>query len=80
MPYGVAAEAENMAMVAAVHLLEPGDRAGDAEILRDRVRAYTMAAESVLHDLGVIPMLSLRLAGHGPDRRDAAARVPVRRR
>ena len=41
---------------------------------------WTMAAESVLHDLGVIPMLSSRLAGDGPGRRDRAARVPVRRR
>ncbi len=65
VPFGLNAEAENLAMVAAVHLLDPGRRAGDAEILRDRVRAFTMAAESVLHDLGVIPMLSSDSQGMG---------------
>ena len=42
-----------------------GRRAGDAEILRHRVRAWTMAAESVLHDLGVIHMLSSDSQGMG---------------
>jgi urease subunit alpha len=65
VPYGVGAEAEHLAMVAAVHLLEPGARAGDAAILRARVRAWTMAAESVLHDLGVIPILSSDSQGMG---------------
>ena len=65
VPYGVGAEAEHMAMVAAVHLLEPGARAGDAAILRARVRAWTMAAESALHDLGVIPILSSDSQGMG---------------
>ncbi len=65
VPFGTGAEAENLAMVAAVHLLEPGTRAGDAAILRQRVRPWTMAAESVLHDLGVIPMLSSDSQGMG---------------
>jgi urease subunit alpha len=65
VPYGVGAEAEHLAMVAAVHLLEPGARAGDAAILRARVRAWTMAAESALHDLGVIPILSSDSQGMG---------------
>jgi urease subunit alpha len=65
VPFGVGAEAEHLAMVAAVHLLEPGARAGDAAILRARVRAWTMAAESVLHDLGVIPILSSDSQGMG---------------
>ena len=65
VPFGVGAEAEHLAMVAAVHLLEPGTRAGDAAILRQRVRPWTMAAESVLHDLGVIPMLSSDSQGMG---------------
>jgi urease subunit alpha len=65
VPYGVGAEAEHLAMVAAVHLLEPGARAGDTAILRARVRAWTMAAESVLHDLGVIPILSSDSQGMG---------------
>jgi urease subunit alpha len=65
VPFGVGAEAEHLAMVAAVHLLEPGPRAGDASILRARVRAWTMAAESALHDLGVIPILSSDSQGMG---------------
>jgi urease subunit alpha len=65
VPFGAGAEAEHLAMVAAVHLLEPGDRAGDAAILRARVRPWTMAAESVLHDLGVIPILSSDSQGMG---------------
>jgi urease subunit alpha len=65
VPYGAGAEAEHLAMVAAVHVLEPGTRAGDATILRQRVRPWTMAAESVLHDLGVIAMLSSDSQGMG---------------
>ena len=65
VPFGAGAEAEHLAMVAAVHVLEPGTRAGDAEILRHRVREWTMAAEGVLHDLGVIPMLSSDSQGMG---------------
>ena len=65
VPFGAGAEAEHLAMVAAVHVLEPGTRAGDAEILRHRVREWTMAAESVLHDLGVIHMLSSDSQGMG---------------
>jgi urease subunit alpha len=65
IPYGAGAEPEHLAMVAAVHMLEPGRRAGDATILRHRVRGWTMAAESVLHDLGVIHMLSSDSQGMG---------------
>ena len=65
VPFGPGAEAEHLAMVAAVHLLEPGARAGDAAILRARVRPWTMAAETVLHDLGVIPILSSDSQGMG---------------
>ncbi len=65
VPFGIGTEAEHLAMVPAVHVLEPGRRAGDAEILRHRVRAWTMAAESVLHDLGVIHMLSSDSQGMG---------------
>ena len=65
VPFGVGTEAEHLAMVTAVHLLEPGVRAGDSEILRHRVRAWTMAAEPVLHDRGVIHMLSSDSQGMG---------------
>src|SRR5688572_2285174 len=65
VPFGVGAEAEHLAMVAAVHVLAPGIRAGDWTALRHRVRAQTMAAEGVLHDLGVIAMLSSDSQGMG---------------
>jgi urease subunit alpha len=65
VPFGVGAEAEHLAMVAAVHVLEPGARAGDWTALRRRVRPETMAAEGVLHDLGVIAMLSSDAQGMG---------------
>ena len=59
----------------------PAAARATATALRHRVRAATMAAEGVLHDLGVIAMLSLGLAGHGPDRRGrtgARSRTPTR--
>jgi urease subunit alpha len=65
VPYGVNAEAEHLPMVASVHVLDPETRAGDAAILRHRVRAFTMAAESALHDLGVIHVLSSDSQGMG---------------
>ncbi len=65
VPYGAGAEAEHLAMVAAVHVLAPGTRAGDWTALRHRVRPQTMAAEGVLHDLGVIAMLSSDSQGMG---------------
>lgn len=65
VPFGPGAEAENMAMVAAVHVLDPVARGGDAAILRHRVRGWTMVAESVLHDLGAIQMLSSDSQGMG---------------
>ena len=65
LPFGPNAEAEHLAMVAAVHLLDPGVTPGDAAILRHRVREWTMRAESVLHDLGVIHMISSDSQGMG---------------
>jgi urease subunit alpha len=65
IPFGPGAEPENLAMVAAVHVLDPVARAGDAAILRHRVRGWTMAAEPVLHDLGAIQMLSSDSQGMG---------------
>src|SRR5262249_176887 len=40
-------------------------RAGDTQILRQRVRGWTMAAEPALHDLGVIHMLNSDSQGMG---------------
>ena len=65
VPFGVNAAAEHRAMVPAVHVLAPGVVHGDSTIVRHRVRAGTMAAEGVLHDLGVIAMLSSDSQGMG---------------
>ena len=65
LPYGVHAVAEHLEMVSAVHVLYPHQRAGDREAVTLRVRARTMAAEGVLHDLGVIPMMSSDSQGMG---------------
>src|SRR6185436_8136515 len=42
IPFGAGAEAEHLAMVAAVHVLAPGERPGDQIALRHRVRPATM--------------------------------------
>lgn len=65
VPFGRDTAAEHAAMVAAVHVLEPGRVPGDATAVRARVRAATMAAEGVLHDLGIVHMLSSDSQGMG---------------
>jgi urease subunit alpha len=65
VPFGVDTAAEHAAMVAAVHVLEPGRIHGDRTAVRARVRPATMAAEGVLHDLGIIHMLSSDSQGMG---------------
>jgi urease subunit alpha len=65
VPFGVHAEAEHLAMVPAVHVVEPGRTYGDLTAVRLRVRARTMAAEGVLHDMGLIHMLSSDSQGMG---------------
>ena len=65
LPFGIHAEAEHLAMVPAVHVLAPGEVHGDTAIVRHRVRPQTMAAEGLLHDLGVISMLSSDSQGMG---------------
>jgi urease subunit alpha len=65
VPFGRDTAAEHEAMVAAVHVLEPGRVAGDREAIRARVRPGTMAAEGVLHDLGIVHMLSSDSQGMG---------------
>ncbi len=64
LPFGRDALAEHFDMIALVHGLDPS-RAGDAALARDRIRAGTMAAEGVLHDLGVIPITSSDAQGMG---------------
>ncbi|HEU4658540.1 MAG TPA: urease subunit alpha [Capillimicrobium sp.] len=65
VPFGRDTAAEHEAMIAAVHVLRPGRVAGDREAVRARVRPATMAAEGVLHDLGIIHMLSSDSQGMG---------------
>jgi len=65
VPFGVHAVDEHLAMVAAVHVLEPGRVHGDLAAAAARVRAATMAAEGVLHDLGIVHMLSSDSQGMG---------------
>ena len=64
IPFGrdTLAEAENM--VVAVHALRD-DFADDRQNARDRVRAGTMGAEDVLHDLGLIAITSSDSQGMG---------------
>jgi urease subunit alpha len=65
VPFGVDTAAEHAAMVAAVHVLRPGVVPGDRAAAEARVRPGTMAAEGVLHDLGIIHMLSSDSQGMG---------------
>ncbi len=65
VPFGRWAVEDNLAMIAAVHEQHPGGRAGDRQAVRARARAWTMAAEGALHDLGVIPMVSSDSQGMG---------------
>jgi urease subunit alpha len=65
VPFGVDTAAEHASMVAAVHVLQPGVVAGDRQAAQARVRPATMAAEGVLHDLGIIHMLSSDSQGMG---------------
>lgn len=64
LPYGRDAVAEHEAMIVAVHGLRP-DLPGEVRLAHDRVRAATMAAETLLHDLGVIPVTSSDAQGMG---------------
>ncbi len=64
MPFGRDAVDEHLAMIMSVHALK-ADLPGDLAMARDRIRAATMAAEDVLHDLGVIPTTSSDAQGMG---------------
>jgi len=64
LPFGRDASAEHYAMIVSCHGLRTGLPGEDA-LARDRVRAGTMAAEGVLHDLGVIPLTSSDAQGMG---------------
>jgi urease subunit alpha len=64
LPFGRDAVAEHYGMIVSVHGLKP-DLPGDAALARDRIRAGTMGAEDVLHDLGVIGITSSDAQGMG---------------
>ncbi|WSV95720.1 urease subunit alpha [Streptomyces sp. NBC_01006] len=64
LPFGRDALAEHYGMIVSAHDLKV-DLPGDAAMARDRIRAGTMGAEDVLHDLGVIGITSSDAQGMG---------------
>jgi urease subunit alpha len=64
LPFARDAVAEHEAMIMAVHGLDAAVP-DQWRLARDRVRPATMAAETVLHDLGVIPVTSSDAQGMG---------------
>lgn len=64
LPFGRDAVAEHHGMIVSVHGLSL-DLPGDAALARDRIRAGTMGAEDVLHDLGAIAITSSDAQGMG---------------
>jgi len=64
VPFGINAVAEHEEMIRTVHRLNPL-LPNDTAAARARVRAWTMAAESVLHDVGAISMMSSDSMGMG---------------
>jgi urease subunit alpha len=64
LPFGRDAVHEHLDMIIASHGLKP-DLPGDVQMASDRIRGATMAAENVLHDLGVIPITSSDAQGMG---------------
>ncbi|WP_344571312.1 urease subunit alpha, partial [Kitasatospora viridis] len=64
LPFGRDALAEAAGMIVSAHDLKI-DLPGDAAMARERVRAGTMGAEGVLHDLGLIGITSSDAQGMG---------------
>ncbi|MCX4529617.1 urease subunit alpha [Streptomyces sp. NBC_01551] len=64
LPFGRDALGEHFGMIVSAHDLRL-DLPGDAAMARDRIRAGTMGAEDVLHDLGVIGITSSDAQGMG---------------
>ncbi len=64
LPFGRDAVAEHFDMIVSCHALST-ELPTDTAMARDRIRARTMAAEDVLHDLGVIPITSSDAHGMG---------------
>ena len=57
LPYGINSQAELFDMIMVCHNLNP-EIPSDVAFAESRVRAETIAAENVLHDMGVISMIS----------------------
>ena len=76
-PYTVNTIDEHLDMLMVCHHLDAGI-AEDLAFAESRIRAETIAAEDILHDLGVISMISPRLAGDGPGRRGHRAHLADR--
>lgn len=64
MPFGRDATAEHQAMIMFAHGLNP-ELPWDQKLAAERIRAATMAAEDILHDRGVIPIMSSDAQGMG---------------
>jgi urease subunit alpha len=64
LPFGRDAVAEHYDMIIYAHGLTAG-LPSDQQLAHDRIRASTMGAEDVLHDLGVIPITSSDAQGMG---------------
>ncbi|QEC47408.1 urease subunit alpha [Baekduia soli] len=64
VPFGVNVCDEHEEMIRTVHRLHPA-LPNDARAARARIRAWTIAAESVLHDLGAISIMSSDSMGMG---------------
>jgi urease subunit alpha len=64
IPYGVNAAAEHPEMILAVHGGDGSDRA-DLDLVAERIRPGTMAAEGPLHDLGAISIINSDSQGMG---------------
>ena len=64
LPFGRDAVDEHFPMIMDAHDLK-ADLPGDALMARERIRASTMGAEDVLHDLGVIGITSSDAQGMG---------------
>ncbi|WP_055586049.1 urease subunit alpha [Peterkaempfera griseoplana] len=64
LPFGRDALGEHFGMIVSAHALKV-DLPGDAAMARDRIRAGTMGAEDVLHDLGMIGITSSDAQGMG---------------
>lgn len=64
IPYGVNVAAEHEEMIRTVHRLHPA-LLNDVRMAQARIRPWTVAAESVLHDLGAISIVSSDSMGMG---------------